>query len=86
MRHAAARTIAIELEYQEEAVSLRISDDGIGFDSREVMDRFGHFGIRGIHGRAKKLSGELFVKSTPGTGTSIAVKVPLVPASQSPAK
>ncbi|MEO6568528.1 MAG: sensor histidine kinase [Opitutaceae bacterium] len=77
VRHAMARTIAIELDYKAEAVSLRISDDGIGFDSRAVLDRFGHFGLRGIHGRAKKLGGELLVKSALGKGTSIEVKVPL---------
>jgi signal transduction histidine kinase len=73
VRHAQARKIDIELEYTANAVALRISDDGIGLCAEDALKKFGHFGLRGIRSRAKKLGGELVVKSAPGEGTRIQV-------------
>jgi signal transduction histidine kinase len=73
VRHAHATRIDIELEYKPDAVSLRISDDGIGFCQEDVPHKFGHFGLRGLRSRAKKFGGELVVKSVPGEGTHVQV-------------
>jgi len=77
VRHAQARRISIELEYQTDVVSLRISDDGVGFHPVDVLNKPGHFGLRGIRGRAAKLRGELTINSTPADGTVLHVQVPL---------
>jgi signal transduction histidine kinase len=77
IRHAATREILIRLEYRPDSVSLEISDDGIGFHPETVLNQAGHFGIRGIRARAKKLRGELTLVSSPDEGTSIHIVVPL---------
>lgn len=79
VRHAGAHRIAIGLIFQDDSVVLTISDDGIGFSSDDVLNKLGHFGLRGIRGRVNKLQGELNIESSLGTGTSISVHVPLTP-------
>ena len=79
MRHASAREIQIRLEFRPDAVSLAISDDGIGFHPEGVLNQAGHFGLRGIRTRAKKLRGVLTMTSSAAHGTTINVVVPLQP-------
>ncbi|HZZ20238.1 MAG TPA: sensor histidine kinase [Opitutaceae bacterium] len=78
VRHAGPTTIHVRLEYMDNAVLLSVSDKGIGFEPREVMgNSIGHFGLRGLRGRAAKIGGELRVESSSGSGTLIEVIVPL---------
>ncbi len=80
VRHALADHISIELNYQADGVSLTIADDGVGFDPDDALNKPGHFGLRGLRARVKKLEGELTLRSSLGEGTSIHVEVPLDPA------
>ncbi|HVZ64542.1 MAG TPA: ATP-binding protein [Lacunisphaera sp.] len=74
VRHAAATRIVIALEYQPEGVALSVTDDGNGFVPHDVLTKgFGHFGLRGLRGRAAKIGGELEIRSAPGAGTTIRV-------------
>lgn len=85
VRHANAQTIAIQLDYRPDAVCLTIADDGAGFNADEALNRSGHFGLRGIRGRAKKLGGDLAITSAPKAGTKIQIRVPLpIPTPSSP--
>ncbi len=80
VRHAAARTITITLAYEAGGVALRVADDGNGFVPQAVLSSgFGHFGLRGLRGRAEKVGGDLQITSTPGQGTvvSVTVRTPL---------
>lgn len=77
LRHAAARRIEIQLDYRADGVSLTITDDGAGFNPDDALTKSGHFGLRGIRGRAKKLEGDLTITSAPGAGATIRVRVPL---------
>lgn len=77
VRHAAARRIEIVLEYRPDSVVLTISDDGSGFSPDGALNQPGHFGLRGMRGRVKKLAGEITIRSKPGEGTTIQVRVPL---------
>jgi signal transduction histidine kinase len=79
MRHARAHVIEIRLEYRPDAVGLAITDDGIGFHPEDVLTQAGHFGLRGIRTRARKLHGVVNIISSPGQGTAIRVLVPLTP-------
>jgi signal transduction histidine kinase len=77
-RHAQARHIAVELRFDEAGVTLKVSDDGIGFDmprSFNDLTRSGHFGLMGMHERAQLAGGRLTVTSSPGKGTTVAVSV-----------
>lgn len=74
VRHAAAKKIEVHLTYDGDVVSLTISDDGVGFRTEDALaTKVGHFGLRGIKSRAKKLGGSIDIQSAPGHGTVIRV-------------
>jgi signal transduction histidine kinase len=76
VRHAAASMITMTLEYQPDRVSLSITDDGNGFVPHDVLTSgIGHFGLRGLRGRAAKIGGKLEIRSAPGEGTTVRVIV-----------
>jgi signal transduction histidine kinase/ligand-binding sensor domain-containing protein len=77
-RHAAASHIEAEVSYGDEALHIRIRDDGAGI-SAEVLQAGGtpgHFGLLGMRERAQKLSGQLNIWSKPGAGTEVDLQVP----------
>ncbi|MET3229045.1 UNVERIFIED_ORG: PAS domain S-box-containing protein [Burkholderia sp. 1263] len=73
-RHAGASEVTISLEQVEQYWNLEIRDDGRGFDS--TAPRAKSFGLVGMRERALMLGGEISVHSAPGSGTSIAVRIP----------
>jgi len=78
VRHAGARAIALHLDYQPDTLTLTVADDGQGFDPDKILiNGLGHFGLRGLQGRAEKIGGELRIESSPGKGTSISIVSPL---------
>jgi signal transduction histidine kinase len=59
-------------------LSLRISDDGCGFEPDDVFTSAnGNFGLMGMRERAERLGGHLRLESQPGNGTQLDVTVPL---------
>lgn len=54
-----------------------VEDDGIGFDTRELLDERKHVGIRNIRGRLKAMvDGTLEIESTEGVGTKVQITIP----------
>jgi ligand-binding sensor domain-containing protein/signal transduction histidine kinase len=76
VRHARARNLRITLHYERNTFTLSVQDDGVGFDP-EVSVSNTHFGLTGMRERAKRVGGNLFVQSKPGTGTTIVMLVEL---------
>jgi signal transduction histidine kinase/ligand-binding sensor domain-containing protein len=79
-RHSEAKEIEVELRYDERQLRLRIRDDGRGIDPTFLgaEGREGHFGLHGMHERAKLMGGELTVWTAPDSGTEIELSVPAV--------
>ncbi len=73
VKHAAARQVRLELRQRGDGVTLRIEDDGKGFDPEAVPD--GHLGIAGMRARADRLGATLHCDSQPGRGTRIEVEL-----------
>lgn len=73
VRHADASKMVISLIYEASAWRLLIEDDGQGFPLGE--DSAG-FGIRGMGKRAESIGATLDIRSSPGKGTSVQVRVP----------
>lgn len=71
-RHAKAKHVQIQLAQNEEALQLIIEDDGMGF----VPQREKGVGLLGMEERVRRLEGTFQVRSRPGAGTTIAVKLP----------
>ena len=74
-RHSHAGSIHIALVYEPDKVSLRIEDDGCGFD---VAQKPKGVGLRSIKERAESVGGKFVLESSPGKGTRIEVIIPIV--------
>jgi signal transduction histidine kinase len=77
-RHAGATLVELELEEQGGGAELRVRDDGGGFDPAVVAraDSGSGLGLVGMAERARLVGGELDVRSAPGGGTTITLRVP----------
>jgi signal transduction histidine kinase len=78
-RHARARRVAVRLRQEGGEIVCAVRDDGIGFDTAQVMApgaRSG-LGLIGMEERLSVLGGTLSVKAEPGCGTEIRVRVPM---------
>jgi signal transduction histidine kinase len=73
-RHAKATEINVSLSYETGDIKLTIHDNGIGFNTRRKKQDA--FGLTGMRERVKLLRGKLDIKSKPGQGTTITVKIP----------
>ena len=78
VRHAKAAHAMINLRYHPNELTLTIADNGIGFDATDTtLAAKGHFGLQGMRERAKQIGGELTMKSSPESGTTVTLTVPL---------
>ena len=78
VKHADARTVDIELRYAPNSLTLRVRDDGRGFDPENLNPaESGHYGLIGMRERAERIGGHLTLNSKPGEGTEMLVEIPL---------
>ncbi|MFF4016952.1 sensor histidine kinase [Streptomyces sp. NPDC001843] len=74
-RHAgASAAVAIRLAYADAALTVRVEDDGRGFDPAVVR---GGYGLAGLRARAAEVGGTVSVHSAPGDGTTVTVRLPV---------
>jgi ligand-binding sensor domain-containing protein/two-component sensor histidine kinase len=79
VRHAQARVIRLELLYSDDEITLKVSDDGRGFDPQEAVHPTGaHWGMATMHERAQAIGGRLRLVSHPGGGTNLEMVAPLL--------
>jgi PAS domain S-box-containing protein len=74
VKHARANNVGIKMECGPGWLTLEVSDDGVGFDSRG--DFPGHLSLRSMRERATRLGGTLELESTAGRGTRIRARIP----------
>jgi signal transduction histidine kinase len=72
VKHAAASKAAINLSFKKEKITIRVEDNGIGFDMLKVND--GNIRIRSIDNKLHLLNGKLDISARPGGGTIISVQ------------
>jgi signal transduction histidine kinase len=78
-QHAKADHAWVEVQFEPQAVVLRVRDDGKGFEAPDLPDalaRQGHFGLMGMQERALLYGGTLSIESAPGQGAEIMVRLP----------
>lgn len=75
-RHARATRFEATLHMEDQRVSLRLADDGCGFDFAKPSAP-GQFGLLGMKERIEKIGGHFQLDSLPGAGTRIEITVPL---------
>jgi signal transduction histidine kinase len=79
IRHARATRLAVGLERTGSELLLVISDNGSGFDVKEMRSASDAptLGLRGMEERAQAVGGTLTIDSAPGLGTQICASFPV---------
>jgi signal transduction histidine kinase len=74
LKHAAATSVTVRIQADDDCIKSEIIDNGQGFDPQAISD-MGGMGLVTMRERAEQLGGTLTVLSAPGEGTTIKVKV-----------
>jgi signal transduction histidine kinase len=72
-RHAKAKNAVVELEQTGNAIRVKVTDDGSGFDPKRARG----MGLLGMEERVKRLGGTIEIDSRPGAGTMVGAELPL---------
>ena len=72
-KHAKAQQADVHLRIDPDRLTVTITDDGIGFDTRAAA---AGFGLTSMRERARAIGAHLVVRSAPGRGTTVALTVP----------
>jgi signal transduction histidine kinase len=77
-RHAQAKSVAVTLkDLGNRMIELSITDDGVGFDPAALQP--GHYGVLGIREQAQLIDAELELRSAPGAGATVHVRLRVGP-------
>ncbi len=74
IKHAKASVIKVKLDISEQAITMMITDNGIGFDPNQKRDK--SFGLIGMKERVEMLEGKLDIQSEQGEGTQVYIHIP----------
>ena len=78
-RSAEAQHANVKMMFDETEFVMRIEDDGKGFVAPERVSDLvasGHYGLMGMQERAELIGAQLSIRSAPGDGTLIEVRLP----------
>ncbi|MDX9786283.1 MAG: PAS domain S-box protein [Desulfobacterales bacterium] len=78
-KHSSAGKVRIELAESDNRLSLKVEDDGCGFDVLQALDldqTMSGFGLRSMKERVEICNGEFRVTSEPGKGTILFASIP----------
>lgn len=79
LKHGEAETLTVSLAKRPDRTRMCVTDDGRGFDLREVVedrDALTGFGLEGMRDRAAMAGGRLTIDSRPGEGTTVCLELP----------
>jgi signal transduction histidine kinase len=74
-KHAQARRVEVTMTRDREGVTLRVADDGRGFDPQAPRPGT-HLGLWSMRERVEQLGGQFEVESAPGQGTKLTITIP----------
>jgi signal transduction histidine kinase len=75
VKHSGVRQFAVELRDTEAEIQLTVSDQGVGFDPRDAINRHG-LGLISMRERLHLAGGQISIESQPDSGTTIHARVP----------
>lgn len=76
-KHSEASRVNLLLRSTDTSLELNIEDDGIGFDVGCAVAQPRSFGLKGMRERVALLGGSLEIRSSPGHGATIAMRLPI---------
>lgn len=77
LKHAQCKEIKVDFTQDHQALSVRISDDGSGFEIGKPKRTTGGNGLKNMRQRAEKIGGRLNIFSEQGKGTNILLEINL---------
>ena len=85
-QHAHAHRIEAEIRYDADVFRMLVRDDGRGIDPKILKDggRPGHWGMAGVHERARGIGARLEFWSEAGAGTEVRLTLPAAIAYEKP--
>jgi len=85
-RHSEATSIEVEVEYERRRLRVVVRDNGRGMDPQMLhLKPDSHWGLLGMHERAKCIGAQLRIWSKRGAGTEVEISVPADIAADAPA-
>ncbi len=79
-KYAQADYIDLRFWREGELFIVQVQDDGVGFDVDDVSSSYsqrGSLGLVNMRERAERINGSLRIESTPGSGTTVTMVIPL---------
>ena len=83
IRKGEAKNIQVRLSAARKRLSVKIVDDGKGFDLNEAIEKAkarGSFGLMNMEERTKMAGGTIKIDTAPGKGTFITLDIPITEA------
>lgn len=80
IKHAKASEIKLLLQYENDRLTMKISDNGVGFDLTKTLEQKEirkKSGLQNIMARAKLIDATVEIQSTAGKGTTITILTPI---------
>jgi signal transduction histidine kinase len=76
-RHSEATSIEADVEYQRRRLRVVVRDNGRGIDPQMLrLEGDSHWGLLGMHERARSIGAQLRIWSKRGAGTEVEISVP----------
>lgn len=80
-KHARAGLVRVDINAQEDQLTISVTDDGQGFRPETIArSEFPRFGLTTMRERATSIGGTLAIESAPGSGTAVRFTMPLASA------
>ncbi len=76
LKHAGASEIKVVFDYQPDALTIEITDNGKGFDENSVKTRSAGLGLQHLLSRAAIIEGQALIRSDINKGTTIKITTP----------
>jgi signal transduction histidine kinase len=79
-KHARAQMVSVIMKQHADAIVCEVSDDGIGFDLADALDRDRmrlHLGLESMRERVSVAGGSLDIRSAPGRGATFLFTFPI---------
>ncbi len=75
VRHSNARKVELAIKEKNSTVTIKIKDNGCGFDPEDISLTSSGMGLKSMQGRVKSLGGIFIIDSKPGRGTVVKIEL-----------